>query len=173
MSSYTELRRNEFVEVDCDGESPVSPPKATTLNAAANPASKMPERPQVLQPSGWPLPKGYANGMAADGRLVVTGGVIGWDTAGHLPESFVAQVQQALANISAILAEGGARPEHLVRLTWYVVDMEEYLANLKALGRIYREIFGTHYPAMALVQVVRLVEKAARVEIEATAVVPR
>jgi len=125
---------------------------------------------KVLQPSGWPAPKGYANGMAADGRLVVTGGVIGWDTDGRLPTDFVAQV---LSNISAILAEGGAKPEHLVRLTWYVVDIEEYLANLKALGRAYREIFGAHYPAMALVQVVRLVEKAARVEIEATAVIPR
>lgn len=129
--------------------------------------------PQILQPGGWPAPKGYANGMAADGRLVVTGGVIGWDTQGVLPGEFIAQVRQALANISAILAEGGARPEHLVRLTWYVVDIEEYLANLKALGKAYREIFGAHYPAMALVQVVRLVEKAARVEIEATAVVPR
>ena len=128
---------------------------------------------QVLQPSGWPMPKGYANGMAADGRLVVTGGVIGWDTKGVLSDDFIAQVRQTLENISAILAEGGAKPEHLVRLTWYVVDIEEYLANLKALGKVYREIFGAHYPAMALVQVVRLVEKAARVEIEATAVVPR
>jgi len=128
---------------------------------------------QVLQPNGWPAPKGYANGMAAEGRIVVTGGVIGWDSQGYLPESFVAQVRQILSNISAILAEGEARPEHLVRLTWYVVDMEEYLANLKELGQIYRETFGAHYPAMALVQVVRLVEKAARVEIEATAVVPR
>jgi enamine deaminase RidA (YjgF/YER057c/UK114 family) len=129
--------------------------------------------PQVLQPEGWPAPKGYANGMAADGRLVVTGGVIGWDVDGHLPAGFPAQVRQALSNISAILAEAGARPEHLVRLTWYVVDIEEYLADLKALGQIYRDICGTHYPAMALVQVVRLVEKTARVEIEATAVVPR
>ena len=128
---------------------------------------------QVLQPSGWPMPKGYANGMAAEGLIVVTGGVIGWDAAGNLADGFAAQVRQALSNISAILVEGGARPEHLVRLTWYVVDMEEYLANLKALGRIYRDIFGAHYPAMALVQVVRLVEQAARVEIEATAVVPR
>ena len=128
---------------------------------------------QILQPSGWPAPKGYANGMAADGRLVVTGGVIGWDHHGHLPSDFVAQVRQTLRNISAILAEGGARPEHLVRLTWYVVDIEEYLANLKTLGQVYRDIFGAHYPAMALVQVVRLVEKVARVEIEATAVVPR
>src|SRR3954452_17694681 len=128
---------------------------------------------QVLQPSGWPTPKGYANGMAADGRLVLTGGVIGWDSRGELPEGFVAQVQQTLRNISAILAEGGARPEHLVRLTWYVLDIEEYLASLKPLGHVYRDIFGSHYPAMALVQVVRLVEKAARVEVEATAIVPR
>jgi enamine deaminase RidA (YjgF/YER057c/UK114 family) len=131
------------------------------------------ETVQVLQPSGWPMPKGYANGMAADGRIVVTGGVIGWDADERLADGFVAQVRQTLANIKAILEAGGARPEHLVRLTWYVVDIEEYLDNLKALGRIYREAFGTHYPAMALVQVVRLVEKAARVEIEATAVVPR
>ncbi len=119
------------------------------------------------------MPKGYANGMAADGRLVVTGGVIGWDAQDVLADGFIAQVRQTLENIAAILSEGGAKPEHLVRLTWYVVDIEEYLANLKALGKVYREIFGAHYPAMALVQVVRLVEKAARVEIEATAVVPR
>ena len=129
------------------------------------------ESTQVLQPSGWPMPKGYANGMAADGRIVVTGGVIGWDTDERLADGFVAQVRQTLANIKAILEAGGARPEHLVRLTWYVVDIEEYLANLKALGQIYREAFGTHYPAMALVQVVRLVEKEALLEIEATAVV--
>jgi len=151
----------------------VSTPTGPTL--AVSPTTKgeaSAEGAQILQPSGWPAPKGYANGMAADGRLVVTGGVIGWDHQGHLPDDFVAQVRQALRNISAILVEGGSRPEHLVRLTWYVVDMEEYLANLKTLGQIYRDVFGTHYPAMALVQVVRLVEKAARVEIEATAVVP-
>ena len=130
------------------------------------------EAAQILQPSGWPAPKGYANGMAAEGRIVVTGGVIGWDEQERLAKGFVAQVRQTLSNIAAILAAGEARPEHLVRLTWYV-DMDEYLSNLKELGKIYREIFGAHYPAMALVQVVRLVEKAARVEIEATAVVPR
>lgn len=128
---------------------------------------------QILQPSGWPMPKGYANGMAADGRIVVTGGVIGWDAEERLADGFVAQVRQTLGNIAAILSEGGAKPEHLVRLTWYVVDIEEYLASLRELGQVYREIFGTHYPAMALVQVVRLVETAARVEIEATAVIPR
>ena len=132
-----------------------------------------PNAARTLQPSGWPVPKGYANGMAADGRIVVTGGVIGWDAEERLAAGFVGQVRQALCNIAAILAEGDARPEHLVRLTWYVVDMDEYLSNLKELGQVYREILGSHYPAMALVQVVRLVEKAARVEIEATAVVPR
>ena len=151
----------------------MSTSKGPTL--AVLPAAKIEGAPgvQILQPSGWPQPKGYANGMAADGRIVVTGGVIGWDDEGHLPTGFVAQVRQTLRNIAAILAEGDAQPAHLVRLTWYVVDIEEYLANLKELGVIYREIFGTHYPAMALVQVVRLVEKTARVEIEATAVVPR
>lgn len=153
----------------------MTPPKRSTL--AVLPAmaeTKPPTTPQaqVLQPSGWPMPKGYANGMAAEGKIVVTGGVIGWDEQERLAEDFVGQVRQALRNIAAILREGDAAPEHLVRLTWYVVDIEEYLANLKALGSVYREVFGTHYPAMALVQVVRLVEKAARVEIEATAVVP-
>ena len=128
---------------------------------------------RVLQPSGWPQPKGYANGIMAEGRLVVTGGVIGWDVEGRFPADFVGQVGLALENIVAILAEGGARPEHLVRLTWYVVDIEEYLANLKALGKVYRDVIGTHYPGMALVQVVRLVERSARVEIEATAVIPK
>ncbi|WP_027535038.1 RidA family protein [Bradyrhizobium sp. WSM3983] len=128
---------------------------------------------RVLQPGGWPQPKGYANGIMAEGRLVVTGGVVGWDVAGQFADGFVAQVRQALENIVAILAEGGAAPEHLVRLTWYVVDMDEYVSNLKALGKAYRDVIGVHYPSMALVQVVRLVEPAARVEIEATAVVPR
>jgi len=143
----------------------VSTPKGPTLAVLPVAKGEASGAAQILQPNGWPAPKGYANGMAADGRIVVTGGVIGWDSQGYLPTSFVAQVRQTLSNISAILVEAGARPEHLVRLTWYVVDKE--------LGQIYREVFGTHYPAMALVQVVRLVEKAARVEIEATAVVPR
>ena len=140
-------------------------------SSAVRPKSETGAR--ILQPSGWPAPKGYANGMTAEGRLVVTGGVIGWDVDGHLPADFIAQVHQTLRNIADILEAGAARPEHLVRLTWYVVDMDEYLASLKALGQVYREVFGTHYPAMALMQVVRLVEKAAKVEIEATAVVPR
>jgi enamine deaminase RidA (YjgF/YER057c/UK114 family) len=107
-----------------EGELPVSMPNGPSLAVLPKtkdgtpPAGVQTLQPQVLQPSGWPTPKGYANGMAADGRLVVTGGVIGWDIEGHLPADFVAQVRQALSNISAILAEGGARPEHLVRLTW-------------------------------------------------------
>jgi enamine deaminase RidA (YjgF/YER057c/UK114 family) len=129
--------------------------------------------PRILQPQGWPIPRGYANGMAAEGRLVVTGGVVGWDVTGRFPEGLVAQTRQTLANIRVILAEGGAEPRHLVRLTWYVVDIEEYLGQLKELGRAYRDTIGPHYPAMALVQVGRLVEREARVEIEATAVVGR
>ena len=128
--------------------------------------------PMVLQPKGWPAPKGYANGMMAEGRILMTGGVVGWDDTGTFPDGFVAQARQTLSNIRAILEAGGAGPEHLVRLTWYVVDIEEYLASLKSLGRAYREVIGEHYPAMALVQVVRLVEPSALVEIEATAVVP-
>jgi enamine deaminase RidA (YjgF/YER057c/UK114 family) len=151
----------------------VSTPKAPTVAVLPVTKDETATSPQILQPSGWPMPKGYANGMAAEGRIVVTGGVIGWDAQERLAVGIVAQARQALSNIAAILAEGGARPAHLVRLTWYVVDMDEYLANLKELGRAYREILGSHYPAMALVQVVRLVEKDARVEIEATAVVPR
>ncbi len=157
-----------------EGDKPVTAAKANTV--AILPATKdqpRTDRPQVLQPGGWPRPKGYANGMMAEGKLVVTGGVVGWDVAGNFPSSFVAQVKQTLANIVAILAEGGAKPENLVRLTWYVVDMEEYVSNLKAIGAAYREVLGSHYPTMALVQVVRLVERSARVEIEATAVVSR
>ncbi len=126
----------------------------------------------ILQPADWPRPVGYANGMAASGKIVVTGGVVGWDAQEKFADGFVAQVRQALENIKAILAEAGAAPENLVRLTWYVVDMQEYRDSRSALGRAYREVFGTAFPAMALVQVVGLVEPAARVEIEATAVVP-
>jgi enamine deaminase RidA (YjgF/YER057c/UK114 family) len=127
---------------------------------------------EVLQPKNWPIPKGYSNGMMAEGRVLVTGGIVGWNEAGEFPEGFVAQARQVLENICAILAEGGAKPQHVVRLTWYVVDIDDYLANLRELSRAYRSVFGTHYPAMALVQVVRLVEKEALLEIEATAVVP-
>jgi enamine deaminase RidA (YjgF/YER057c/UK114 family) len=127
---------------------------------------------RVLHPAGWPEPQGYADGMTATGRIVVTGGVVGWNVDKEFAKGFVEQARRALENIVAIIAAGGARPEHLVRLTWYVVDMDEYLANRKALGKVYREVVGAHYPAMALMQVVRLVEPEARLEIEATAVIP-
>jgi enamine deaminase RidA (YjgF/YER057c/UK114 family) len=143
------------------------------MTANAPPLATAHQRPTVLQPQGWPTPRGYANGMLAQGRILVTGGVIGWDATGKFPDGFVAQTRQVLSNIRAILAEGGAEPHHLVRLTWYVLDIDEYVASLRELGRAYREAIGAHYPAMAVVQVVRLVEKAARVEIEATAVVPQ
>ena len=128
---------------------------------------------QVLQPEGWPTPRGYSNGIAAEGRIVLTGGVVGWDETGAFPVSFVEQAGQTFRNIRAILAEGGAGPEHLVRLTWYVTDMEEYLADLRGLGAAYRSVFGARFPAMAVVQVVRLAERGAKLEIEATAVVPK
>ena len=127
---------------------------------------------EVLQPSGWPKPQGYANGIKARGQMVFVGGMVGWDASGHFPDGFVAQTRQALENIVAVLAEGGAGPEHVVRMTWYVLDMDEYLASRKELGRAYRDVMGTNFPAMALVEVRRLVEPAARLEIEATAVVP-
>jgi enamine deaminase RidA (YjgF/YER057c/UK114 family) len=143
-----------------------------TASVGDAPSSVADDGPEVLNPKHWPTPKGYANGMMAEGRIVVTGGVVGWEESGAFADSFVGQARQIFENISAILAVAGAEPRHLVRLTWYVVDIEEYLANLRDLGRAYRDVFGTHYPAMALVQVVRLVEKAARIEIEATAVLP-
>jgi enamine deaminase RidA (YjgF/YER057c/UK114 family) len=127
--------------------------------------------PQALLPPGWPSPKGYANGMAASGRIVVTGGLIGWDEREVFAQGFLAQARQALLNLRAVLAAGGAEPRHLVRLNWYVMDMDEYLESRKALGPIYREILGRHFPAMAVMQIVRLVEPAARLEIEGTAVV--
>jgi enamine deaminase RidA (YjgF/YER057c/UK114 family) len=127
----------------------------------------------VLQPPHWPRPKGYANGVAASGRHIFVSGQIGWnERGGMVGERLADQVRQALANIVAVLAEGGARPEHIVRLTWYVTSRDDYLAESKAIGEAYRAVMGRHYPAMAVVQVVALVEAAAKVEIEATAVVP-
>ena len=127
----------------------------------------------ILHPAHWKAARGYANGIAARGRLVVTGGIIGWN-ADQVFESddFATQAAQALRSIVEVLACAGARPEHLVRLTWYVTDKRDYLAALKDLGTAYRDIIGRHFPAMALVQVVALVEDRAKVEIEATAVVP-
>jgi enamine deaminase RidA (YjgF/YER057c/UK114 family) len=127
-----------------------------------------------LQPPGWPEPRGYANGIAASGELVFVGGQIGWDETGAFPAADLAgQVRQALRNIVAVLAEAGARPEDVARLTWYVTDRNEYLAGLREIGAAYREVMGRHYPAMAVVEVSALVEADARVEIEATAVISR
>jgi enamine deaminase RidA (YjgF/YER057c/UK114 family) len=126
----------------------------------------------VLQPRGWPRPQGYANGIKARGDLVFVGGMVGWDEQGRFSSDFAAQVRQALQNIVAVLQEGGAGARHLVRLTWYVRDMDEYLGARRSLGAVYREVMGDHYPAMSLVEVSRLVEPEARVEIEGTAVVP-
>jgi enamine deaminase RidA (YjgF/YER057c/UK114 family) len=128
---------------------------------------------EVLHPAHWKAARGYSNGMAARGRLVVTGGIIGWNAAQEFEsDDFAGQAAQALRGIVEILACAGAGPQHLVRLTWYVTDKHEYLDALKELGAAYREIIGRHYPSMALVQVVALVEDRAKVEIEATAVVP-
>src|SRR5262245_61546962 len=121
--------------------------------------------PRPLQPKGWPRPSGYANGMSAKGRVIVTGGVVGWDVMGNFPSTFAGQARQTFSNIMAILGEGGAGPEHLVRLTWYVIDLDDYRTSLKDLGRAYREVIGAHYPAMAVVQVSGLVEAQARLEI--------
>ncbi|HYF09533.1 MAG TPA: RidA family protein [Acetobacteraceae bacterium] len=125
-----------------------------------------------LQPPGWPKPRGYANGVVGRGRIVLIGGQVGWDTEGRFPQGFVAQTRQALANILAVLREAGGGPEHVGRLTWYVLDIAEYRASLAELGPSYRAVMGRHFPAMALVQVAALVEPAARVEIEATAILP-
>ena len=127
---------------------------------------------QVLQPAGWPRPKGYSNGMAAEGRQVFVAGQVGWDEQQQFPETLGEQVRQALKNIVAVLKEADARPEHLVRLTWYVTSRDEYYADLPQIGAAYREIVGRHFPTMAVVQVVALMEANAKVEIEATAVVP-
>ncbi|SEC67964.1 MULTISPECIES: RidA family protein [Rhodobacterales] len=128
---------------------------------------------QTLHPEGWKPAKGYANGMAAEGRIVVTGGLVGWNAQCEFEsDDFVDQTAQTLRNIVAVLAEAGARPEHLVRLTWYITTKDEYLGGLKRLGAHYKEIIGRHYPAMAVVQVIALMEDRAKVEIEATAVIP-
>ena len=127
----------------------------------------------ILQPAGWARPKGYANGVAAEGKLVFIGGQIGWNAAQQFEsDDFVAQAKTALANVVAILAEAGGRPEHIVRMTWYVVDKREYLGAQPALGIAYRDVMGRHFPAMTAVEVKALIDERAKVEIEATAVVP-
>jgi enamine deaminase RidA (YjgF/YER057c/UK114 family) len=128
---------------------------------------------EILQPPEWARPRGYSNGVAASGRMVFVSGMIGWDGEGVFhTDDFAGQVRQALLNIVAVLKEAGGRPEHIARMTWYVVDKQEYVAAYKDIGAAYREIIGNHYPAMTAVQVSALVEDRARVEIEVTAVVP-
>jgi enamine deaminase RidA (YjgF/YER057c/UK114 family) len=128
---------------------------------------------KILQPAGWTPPKGYANGVAARGTLVFVGGQIGWNARQAFEsDDFVTQARQALVNVAAVLAEAGAGPEHIVRMTWYVKDRGEYVASLRALGGAYREVIGRHFPAMTAVEVSALIEPRAKVEIEATAVIP-
>jgi enamine deaminase RidA (YjgF/YER057c/UK114 family) len=127
----------------------------------------------VLHPRHWKQPKGYANGIAAEGRLVFLAGQVGWNAEERFEsDDFVAQVHQALSNIVGLVAEAAGRPEHITRLTWYVLDKHEYLSRLREVGDAYRSVMGRHFPAMTLVQVSALVEDRAKVEIEATAVVP-
>lgn len=128
---------------------------------------------RILQPDGWARPKGYANGVAAHGRTIYVAGQIGWDAQQRLVGAdLVTQARQALANIVAVLAAGGAKPEHIVRLTWYVTDRAAYLAASEPLGAVYREVIGRHFPAMSAVEVSALMEPGAVIEIEATAVLP-
>jgi enamine deaminase RidA (YjgF/YER057c/UK114 family) len=129
---------------------------------------------KILQPPGWPRPKGYSNGISASGRMIFTAGILGWDENESFPDtSLHGQFAVALMNTLAILAEGGAGPEHIVRMTAYVVDRGEYLRERNDIGAAWKSIMGSHYPAMALVEVKGLVEAAAKVEIETTAVVPK
>jgi enamine deaminase RidA (YjgF/YER057c/UK114 family) len=127
---------------------------------------------RAVQPEGWAEPRGYANGMVAEGRLVFVAGQIGWNAEGRFEsDDFVEQVAQALRNAVAVVAEAGGRPSDIARMTWYVTDKQEYLAAQEAIGRVYREVIGPHYPAMTLVVVAGLLEDRAKVEIEATAVI--
>ena len=127
----------------------------------------------ILQPPGWAKPVGYSNGIAAQGKLVFVGGQIGWNgQAKFETDDLVGQIGQTLRNVVEVLAQAGARPEHIVSLTWYLTDKIAYLGNLKAIGKVYREVMGAHYPAMAVVEVRALVEDRAKVEIQAMAVIP-
>jgi enamine deaminase RidA (YjgF/YER057c/UK114 family) len=146
------------------------PPASSTPSPAAPGAAR---GLQQVNPPGWPQPKGYANGMTGGGRLVFVAGQVGWSEAQvFATDDFVGQVEQALRNTVAVLAAAGARPDHIARMTWYVTDKREYLARLSEIGRVWRETLGRHFPAMALVQVVALLEDRAKVEIETTALVP-
>ena len=126
----------------------------------------------ILQPPDWARPKGYANGILAEGRLLFVAGQIGWDAEQRLVAGLVAQTERALRNVVAVLREGGAGPEHIARMTWYVTDKHAYNAALAEIGQAYRTVIGTHYPTMTLVEVADLLEPGAQVEIEVTAVVP-
>lgn len=127
----------------------------------------------ILQPEGWVKPVGYANGISARGRTLFVGGQIGWNGQSEFEtDDLVGQVRQTLENVMAVLAAGGAGPEHITSMTWYFTDKREYLANLKEIGAVYREVVGRHYPAMAALQVSALMEDRAKVEIQAIAVVP-
>jgi len=129
---------------------------------------------RILQPPGWPRPRGYSNGIMAEGRLVFVAGQIGWDETGAIgSDDLVDQLRQTLENTLAVLREAGAGPEHVARMTWYVVDKRDYLARARELGETYRAVMGKHYPAMAVVEVKALLEDRAKVEIETTAVVPK
>lgn len=125
---------------------------------------------RVLLPEGWPRPRGYSNGIAAEGRLIFVAGQIGWTPDGVFRSGFANQLRQTLANTLAVLAEAGAGPQHIVRMTWFIVDRQEYLANPQEVGAAWRELIGPHYPAMAVVEVKGLIESEARLEIETTAV---
>ena len=125
----------------------------------------------VLQPPDWPRPKGYANGMVGEGRIVFVAGQIGWDAEGRFAEGLVPQIEQALRNVLAVLAQAGAGPQHIARMTWYVTDIPAYRAQAKAIGPVWRALLGREFPTMAVVGVTELVEPLALVEIEATAVI--
>jgi len=127
---------------------------------------------RVLQPAAWPRPRGYANGIVAGGETIFLAGQIGWDAAGKFAEGLADQVGQALTNIVTLLAEAGAEPQHLVRLTWFVTDLRAYRENQLTIGSAYRRVIGRHFPTMSVIGVAQLVEPAALVEIEATAVLP-
>jgi enamine deaminase RidA (YjgF/YER057c/UK114 family) len=144
------------------------PPQGSEQQEAKSPA------PEIIQPAGWPVPQGYANAVAASGRQIFLAGQVGWDplTGAFASDDLAAQAAQALANVAAVLRAAGAEPRHLTRLTWYVTDRAEYLAARPAIGAAYRAVLGRHYPAMSLVVVHALLEEQAKVEIEATAVIP-
>jgi enamine deaminase RidA (YjgF/YER057c/UK114 family) len=128
---------------------------------------------EILQPPTWAKPRGYSNGISTQGKLIFISGQIGWDEQGHFQaKDFLPQTEQALKNILAVLETGGGKPEHLVRMVWYITDKAEYLANMKELGQVYRSLMGSHYPTMTMVQVSALIENEAKVEIEAMAVIP-